>query len=331
VTTRLYKTFSGTDWQKAAAYTALGFPGLCFVSFFLFDIEAWSYGSSDAVPFTTMLVLLFLWFGISSPLVFLGAHFGYKQEAIEFPVKTFRIERPIPDQPWFMGLPVTLMIGGIIPFGACFVELYFILASVWMEFYYYVFGCLLVVFCIVVITCAEIALLFNYFQLCKGNYRWWWRSFLTGGSMTAYVFLYSIIYFKQSETNAFSTCVIYFGYMALVCLGLFLMTGFIGVSSSLWFNKTIFGSLKKVDGHSLFEEGDQWDQGTTLLPMGIQGETWSLQQSLYLEFADQCSPKKVTISLFQQPHRYSTISRDLSSVFDLLFLGWWLLLLGHHN
>jgi hypothetical protein len=27
-------------------------------------------------------------------------------------------------------------------------------------------------------------------------------------------------------------------------LGLFLMTGFIGVSSSLWFNKTIFGSLK---------------------------------------------------------------------------------------
>jgi len=244
VTTRLYKTFSGTDWQKAAAYTALGFPGLCFVSFFLFDIEAWSYGSSDAVPFTTMLVLLFLWFGISSPLVFLGAHFGYKQEAIEFPVKTSRIERPIPGQPWFMGPPVTLMIGGIIPFGACFVELYYIMASVWMEFYYYVFGFLLVVFCIVVITCAEIAILSTHFQLCKGNYRWWWRSFLTGGSMAGYMFLYSIMYFKQLETNTFSSYVIFFGYMTLVCLSLFLMTGFIGVSSSLWFNKTIFGALK---------------------------------------------------------------------------------------
>ena len=87
-----------------------------------------------------MLVLLVLWFGISTPLVFLGAYFGYKADAIEFPVKTSNIPRQIPDQPWFMSTPFSLFIGGLLPFGACFVELYFILSSVWLDYYYYVFG-----------------------------------------------------------------------------------------------------------------------------------------------------------------------------------------------
>ncbi|KAL3906664.1 MAG: hypothetical protein SGARI_003900 [Bacillariaceae sp.] len=185
-----------------------------------------------------MLVLLVLWFGISTPLVFLGAYFGYKQDAIEYPVKTSNIPRQIPDQPWFMSVPFTLFI-------ACFVELYFIMASVWMDYYYYVFGFLLLVFVILIITCAEITLLFNYFQLCNEDYHWWWRSFGTSGSTAIWVFLYSFVYFQQLESSSsFITYVLYFGYMGLASLGLFLMTGFIGVTASLWFNKTIFGSLK---------------------------------------------------------------------------------------
>lgn len=244
VTARLYKTFKGKAWQNATLCTALGFPGLCFSLFFILDLIAWGYGSSDAVPFTTMIVLLVLWFGISTPLVFVGAYFGYKQDAIEYPVKTSNIPRQIPDQPWFMSVPFTVIIGGLLPFGACFVELYFILASVWMDYYYYVFGFLFLVFLILIITCAEITLLFNYFQLCNEDYHWWWRSFANAGSTAIWVFLYSFVYFKQLEANSFATYVLYFGYMGLASLGLFLMTGFIGVASALWFNKTIFGSLK---------------------------------------------------------------------------------------
>jgi transmembrane 9 superfamily protein 2/4 len=244
VTARLYKTFKGKAWQNATLCTALGFPGLCFSLFFMLDLIAWAYGSSDAVPFTTILVLLVLWFGISTPLVFVGAYFGYKQDAIEFPVKTSNIPRQIPDQPWFMSLPFTITIGGLLPFGACFVELYFILASVWMDYYYYVFGFLFLVFLILIITCAEITLLFNYFQLCNEDYHWWWRSFTNAGSTAVWVFLYSFVYFKQLESNSFTTYVLYFGYMGLVSFGLFLMTGFVGVATTLWFNITIFGSVK---------------------------------------------------------------------------------------
>lgn len=243
-TARLYKTFKGKSWQRATTLTAIGFPGIAFGIFFVMDVMALAQGSTDAVPFTTMIVLLVLWFGISTPLVFFGAYFGYKQEAIEFPVNTSSIPRQIPDQPWFMGIPFTLAVGGILPFGACFVELYFILASVWMDQYYYVFGFLLLVFIILIVTCAEITVLFCYFQLCGENYHWWWRSFCTAGSTAIYVFLYSFVYFKQLEANSFSTYMLYFGYMGLASVALFLMTGCIGVFSSLWFNKTIFASIK---------------------------------------------------------------------------------------
>jgi len=244
VTARLYKTFKGKSWQKATAVAAFGFPGIAFVLFLIMNVVALSQGSSDAVPFLTMLVLLVLWFGISTPLVFAGAYFGYKQDAIEYPVNTSSIPRQIPDQPWFMGVPFTLIVGGILPFGACFVELYFILASVWMDQYYYVFAFLLLVFLILIITCAEITVLFCYFQLCGENYHWWWRSFSTAGSTGLYVFLYSFVYFKQLEANSLATYVLYFGYMGLSSLGLFLMTGFVGVTSCLLFNKTIFASIK---------------------------------------------------------------------------------------
>merc|ERR1711957_224634 len=211
---------------------------------FILDMIAWAYGSSDAVPFTTIIVLLVLWFGISTPLVFFGAYFGYKQEAIEFPVNTSGIPRQIPDQPWFMGPVFTLLVGGILPFGACFVELYFILASVWMDQYYYVFAFLLLVFAILLITAAEITVLFNYFQLCGENYHWWWRSFCTAGSTAIYVFLYSFVYFKQLEANNFATYMLYFGYVSLICLALFLMSGCVGLFCCLSFNKAVFASIK---------------------------------------------------------------------------------------
>jgi transmembrane 9 superfamily member 2/4 len=244
VTAHLYKTFKGKAWQRATTMTAFLFPGISFVFFILLNILAWSQDSTDRVPFPTLLVLIVLWFGISTPLVFVGAYFGYKKVAIEFPVNTSSIPRQIPDQPWFMGLPFTLFVGGILPFGSCFVELYYILASVWEEYYYYVFGFLLVVFFILVITCAEITVLFTYFQLCSENYHWWWRSFGNAASTAMWVFLYSLVYFQQLEANTVATYMLYFGYTSLVCLGLACMMGFVGVACSLWFNKVIFSSIK---------------------------------------------------------------------------------------
>ena len=75
-----------------------------------------------------MLALLFLWFGISFPLVFIGFYFGYRKQPYEHPVRTNQIPRQIPEQPWYLSPFLSSTVAGILPFGAIFVELFFILS-----------------------------------------------------------------------------------------------------------------------------------------------------------------------------------------------------------
>mmetsp|Transcript_26202 Transcript_26202/g.104839 ORF Transcript_26202/g.104839 Transcript_26202/m.104839 type:complete len:419 (+) Transcript_26202:933-2189(+) len=242
---RLYKTFKGRLWQKCTLQTSFLYPGICFITFLLLDVMLYGYGSTGAVPLLSLLCILALWFGVSVPLVFLGAYVGYKQEPLAYPVITSNIPREIPfPQPWYLSLTFTTFVGGILPFGACFVELFFILSSMWMDQYYYVFGFTSLVFIILIITCCEITIVLCYFQLCSENYHWWWRSFLTSGSTAFYVFLYSCVYFSRLEADKGLTYVLYFGYMILISLGLFLLTGTCGFFSCLWFTKTIYASIK---------------------------------------------------------------------------------------
>lgn len=230
---RLYKTFKGKQWQRCTMLTATLFPGLLFSLFIFLNIVVSSYGSTGAVPFFYLLAVLGLWFCISIPLVFIGAFLGYKRDVIEFPVVTSNIPRQIPEQPWYLNPSLTCLLGGVLPFGACFVELFFVMSSIWMDQYYYVFGFLLLVYVILGVTCAEITIVLNYFQLCAEDYRWWWRSFLTSGSTAIYVFLYSIAYFSRLEGNMFVTYLLYFGYMSVISVGVFLLTGALNF---VWFS-----------------------------------------------------------------------------------------------
>mmetsp|Transcript_5884 Transcript_5884/g.8551 ORF Transcript_5884/g.8551 Transcript_5884/m.8551 type:complete len:674 (-) Transcript_5884:340-2361(-) len=243
-TARLYKTFKGKSWQKATTFASLFFPGVAFSIFCVLNLVALTQGSSDAVPFPTILVLLVLWFCLCTPLVFLGAYFGFKTDAIEFPVNTSNIPRQIPDQPCFLNPLILVIFTGIVPFGSCMVEVYFIMTSMWLNQFYYLFGFLFLTFFILVITCAEITVLLIYLQLCGEDYQWWWRSFVIPSSTGLYFFGFSIFYYLSLETNNFATYMLYFGYMTLISFALVLMTGFIGVVSSLWFNKVIFSAIK---------------------------------------------------------------------------------------
>jgi transmembrane 9 superfamily protein 2/4 len=99
-----------------------------------------------AVPFGTFLVVVVLWFVISLPLVFLGAYFGFRKDVISVPCRTNQIPREVPPQLWYQGLVPSLVVGGLLPFGAVFVELFFILSSIWQHRFYYMFGFLFLVF-----------------------------------------------------------------------------------------------------------------------------------------------------------------------------------------
>jgi len=179
------------------------------------------------------------------PLVFLGAFFGFKAKISDPPTRTNEIPREVPEQAWYMGGAFNVLMGGILPFGAIFIELFFIMTSVWLQRFYYVFGFLALVLFILIMTCAEISIVLCYFQLCNEDYHWWWRSFLTSGSSGLYLFAYSIMYFyTQLEIAGFVPTLIYFTYMGVFATLFFLVTGSIGFFSCYGFVWTIYGSIK---------------------------------------------------------------------------------------
>ena len=86
VSARTYKTFSGESWKQNIALTPVLVPGIVFATFFLLNLFLWIKGSSGAVPFTTMLVILGIWFIISLPLSFAGSWVGFKHAVSNSPV-----------------------------------------------------------------------------------------------------------------------------------------------------------------------------------------------------------------------------------------------------
>jgi len=241
----LHKTLKGVEWKQNIILTSCLMPGVIFAVFFLLNFFIWAEQSSAAVPFGTMFALLVLWLGISVPLIFLGAYFGYRRKNVDFPVRINQIPRQVPEQVWYMRPAFSIVVGGVLPFGAVFIELFFILSSIWLHQFYYVFGFLLLVFLILFITCAEISIVMCYFQLCAEDYHWWWRSFLTSGSSAGYMFAYSIFYFyTKLEITKPVSAVIYFANMWVVTLLFFLLTGTIGFYACYWFVFKIFSSIK---------------------------------------------------------------------------------------
>ncbi|OXB67448.1 hypothetical protein ASZ78_006041, partial [Callipepla squamata] len=131
VSARMYKTFRGEKWKTNVLLTALLCPGIVFADFFIMNLILWVKGSSAAIPFGTLVAILAMWFGISVPLTFIGAYFGFKEKPIEHPVRTNQIPRQIPEQSFFTKPLPGIIMGGILPFGCIFIQLFFILNSIW--------------------------------------------------------------------------------------------------------------------------------------------------------------------------------------------------------
>jgi len=241
----VYKSFKGMQWKALTLLTAFLYPGVTFLIFFVLNFFIWGQASSGAVPFGTMFALLCIWFLISFPLVWVGVWLGYRRELKDPPVKTNMVPRVIPSQAWYLNLLFTMLIGGILPFGAVFIELFFIMSSVWLQRFYYVFGFLALVLFILLVTCGEMAIVLCYFQLCNENYMWQWRAFLNTGSAGLFLFGYSGVYFSSTlEIMGVVSTMLYFGYMFVASMGFLLVTGTVGYMCSWWFVLQIYGAVK---------------------------------------------------------------------------------------
>ncbi|CAH8465173.1 unnamed protein product [Dicrocoelium dendriticum] len=129
--------------------------------------------------------------------------------------------------------------------GSTLHSLLFLFQALWESRFYYLFGFLFAVFIILIICCAQVAMVMTYFQLCNEDYRWWWRTFIASGGPALYLFIYSVFYYwTKLDITQFIPTVVYFGYTTLMVLTFWILTGTIGFTATFAFLRYIYSAIK---------------------------------------------------------------------------------------
>ncbi|KAI8910229.1 endomembrane protein emp70 [Gorgonomyces haynaldii] len=246
VSARLYSQFKGKRTTLTMLATILLWPGVVSIVGFLVNLVSISYGSSRAIPFTTMLALLCIWLFLVVPLssvgMILGRRLGPKDG---FPTRVNLIPRQIPEREWFQRPFYLILVSGLIQFTTVFVELKFILTSFWSYKIFHLYGFLLVIFLLLLLVTACLSILVTYILLNGEDHRWSWPAFHTGGALSFYVFLYSLYYFSfVSKMHGVFQVIWYFGYTFLLCFTTYCMFGAVGYSCAFYFVRRLFSNVK---------------------------------------------------------------------------------------
>jgi len=244
--TSFYCQLEGTNWVRNLLLTGCLFCGPLFFTFCFLNTVAIVYSATAALPFGTIVVIVLIWTLVTSPLLVLGGIAGKNSKAeFQAPVRTTKYPREIPSLPWYRGTIPQMAMAGFLPFSAIYIELYYIFASVWGHRIYTIYSILSIVFVILIIVTAFITVALTYFQLASEDHGWWWRSFLCGGSTGLFVYGYCLYYYyARSDMSGFMQTSFFFGYMACICYGFFLMLGTVGFHASLFFVRHIYKSIK---------------------------------------------------------------------------------------
>ncbi|KAF5902097.1 transmembrane 9 superfamily member 3, partial [Clarias magur] len=221
----LYAKQGGRRWIKQMFIGAFLIPAMVCGTAFFINFIAIYYHASRAIPFGTMVAVCCICFFVILPLNLVGTILGRNLSGQpNFPCRVNAVPRPIPEKKWFMEPAVIVCLGGILPFGSIFIEMYFIFTSFWAYKIYYVYGFMMLVLVILCIVTVCVTIVCTYFLLNAEDYRWQWTSFLSAASTAVYVYMYSFYYyfFKTKMYGLFQTS-FYFGYMAVFSTALGIM------------------------------------------------------------------------------------------------------------
>lgn len=234
------------QWIRVMLLTAGLFPGAVFGTLMLLNVIAVAYQTTNSLSFLTILKVFLLWAFLSLPLTVAGTILGRRfSSKPQLPKRVNQVPRPIPVRPWYSSAPFVCFLSGLLPFGSIFIETYFIFTSFWNYKFYYVYGFMFAVYCILAIVVSCVTIVSTYFLLNSEDHRWQWHAFLSGASTAIYVFAYAAYYFIfRTEMSGFLQTAFYFGYTALGCLALGAVTGTIGLFAASRFVHAIFQGIK---------------------------------------------------------------------------------------
>ena len=134
-------------WAWNLVLSATVFPAPFLVMFCFLNTVAIIYNSQAALPFGTILVIMFIWMLVTLPLTVIGGIVGRnmaKGKDFDAPCRTNKIPREVPPIPWYRQGPCQVFMAGFLPFSAIYIELHYIFASVWGHKLYTLYGILFI-------------------------------------------------------------------------------------------------------------------------------------------------------------------------------------------
>ena len=244
VSTKIYQFFKGKYWLLNALLTSVIFPGTLFLGYLFVNIILSIEKSSAAVKLSDILSLFILWIFCTFPLILIGSFLGIKNRPIIAPCKTNPVPSFVPEKPWYLHYKFMTFITGFISFGTFFIELNYVMGALWKHQIYFLAAFLWISLFLFIIICAEISIIVVFWNLCYGDYNWWWKSFLIGASPVIYFVLFSIYYFFNLNLRRISAMIVYFGIMGLISAMSLFICGSMSVLITFVFVKTIYSRIK---------------------------------------------------------------------------------------
>ena len=243
---RFYKMVHGLNWLKVCVITCLLFPFIFIILFSFTNFLYYLEGSTTYIQFRNFFSLISLWTIGTVPLIFLGTMIGLSQKRFQLPCDV----NPVPglisksDFPWYLRIRYAWFLTGFPPFFAVFVELFYIMDSFWKQNFYALSKYLLVSIIILIITSSLIGILFTYLNLCKGDYRWWWKSFIVSASPGIYIIIFSLFYLLKMKFTQLNSVLIYLNFMILLSIIISLICGSSGLFLTFIFLNNIYSRIK---------------------------------------------------------------------------------------
>lgn len=241
-----YLRWKGTKWIKQCILSTFFFPSIVFAIQLLINILASYCSSTRSVPFSSAVSMLAILCFVMLPLNIMGTIVGRAISGEFTPLCRINpVPRPIPEKKWYLSPWSLAILGGLLPAGSAFIEVYFIFTSFWSYRFYYVFDFILLVFIMLILVTMLSSVICTYFLVNAEDYRWHWMSFCSGASISLYLYSFALYYFlfKTHMTGMFQTT-FYFAYTFVFCALVGLLCGTSAYTGASIFVHRIYGSIK---------------------------------------------------------------------------------------
>jgi transmembrane 9 superfamily protein 2/4 len=240
-----FRFWGGKSWIKVSLFTSIIFPGTLIFGYVIVNIILTIEKSNAAVHFYDIVSLFILWIFCTFPLILIGSFFGYKSRRMNVPCEINRIPSAIPDKPCYLHYRYIIFVTGFIGFATIFIEFNYVMGALWRHQIYFMATFIWISFLLFVIVVGEMAILFVFLNICRGDYNWTWKSFIMGSSPVIYIVIYSVFYSMYLRITRLSSIIVYYGMMGLISAIVMFVCGTIAVFFNFTFLKLIYSKIRK--------------------------------------------------------------------------------------